>query len=132
MATKELVRWLEKIERYINRLPAKQVKAKVVRHKPVKRYTRHHAGIDGVHDPECRGQRLGIHCRHIITAEDASHFKADKGRVGQTCGLCMPIYVGWRGWDDVVLGPVCSNHFHAAMTKKAKRETCSTATGMVR
>jgi hypothetical protein len=123
MATKELVKWIRKIERQVNRMPVKKapvkVKTKVVRHKPVKRYTKDHAGINGKHDPACKGVLWGTHCRHIITAYDARHYKADKGRIGQKCGVCMPLYVGWRGWDDLLNGPVCHNHFHAAMDQKA-------------
>jgi hypothetical protein len=68
-----------------------------------------HAGKNGQHSEHCKGI-FTPHCRAIITAGP---------RKGQRCGYCLDLYVGWRGLEDAILGPVCRKHFDAAMRKKA-------------
>jgi hypothetical protein len=110
MATKDVVKWLAKIERQINRLP---VKAQPVRGKAQqKRVQKGHAGINGQHDDLCLGPILGRHCVEIIK----------KGpRAGKPCGYCIPIYKGVDDWTHVFSDGVCRKHFDIRMEKR-KRE----------
>jgi hypothetical protein len=78
------------------------------RHYPAKRY-KGHAGKNGEHSPWCRGAILGTHCSAII----------EKGpRAGQRCGLCLDMYVSYRGLRDWLMGPVCNKHFKAEMRRR--------------
>jgi hypothetical protein len=89
------------------------------RRHPAKQHTKHvkgHAGRNGEHAGGCPGWFFGTHCSAIITSEDRDE---PAWRIGKKCGFCLTIYGGFRGFRDVLLGPVCDKHFKREVRKRA-------------